>query len=172
MKKPDDINSRTILHLIRVFGDCVKEIVSRRIDGARREFATSGRPPLSKETLFELGTEFGEHGELRLLLGRVMEILRVRAGGTVRKIPHISWASLVLAPNRTERRDEILPTIRTGDAVHFVHSYHAVPTQIDSIIATADYQGGHDLRGSRQQEHFWLSVPSRKERPSADPHSG
>lgn len=136
---------RLVLPGVGAFGDCVKELVSRRIDGAIREFAASGRPLLGicvgMQILFERGTEFGEHEGLGLLSGTILEISRVKAGGTVRKIPHIGWASLVLAPGRTERRDDILSTIRTADAVYFVHSYHAVPTQADSIIATADYQG-------------------------------
>lgn len=136
---------RLVLPGVGAFGDCVKELASRRIDGAILEFAATGRPLLGicvgMQILFERGTEFGEHAGLGLLLGAVLEIPRLTANGTLRKIPHIGWASLALALGRGNSHGDILTAGTTGDAVYFVHSYHAVPANADSIIATADYQG-------------------------------
>ena len=49
------------------------------------------------------------------------------------KIPHIGWNSL-----RFVRRSPLFEEVREGDAVYFVHSYHAVGCE-DSLIAETEY---------------------------------
>lgn len=134
---------RLVLPGVGAFGDCIEELESRLLDDSIKEFAKSGRPLLGicvgMQILFEHGTEFGERPGLGLLPGVVLEIPRLREDGNLRKIPHIGWAPLVLPANET-LGSGILSATRAGDAVYFVHSFGAVPTHLESIIATVDYQ--------------------------------
>lgn len=137
--------SRLVLPGVGAFGDCIGELRSRRIDDAILQFTASGRPMLGicvgMQIMFEHGTEFGEHTGLGLLSGTVEEIPRVRPDGSIRRIPHIGWAPLDMQGDRAKDSGNFLSSVRTGEAVYFVHSFHAVPSTPELIVATADYDG-------------------------------
>jgi glutamine amidotransferase len=131
---------RLVLPGVGAFGDCVAELNSRHLDEAILSFTASLRPMLGicigMQILFEGSTEFGAHTGLGLLPGFVVEIPKQTETGSERRVPHIGWATLEKRTNH-----DILSEIQTGDAVYFVHSFHAEPTSDQSIIATTNYDG-------------------------------
>ena len=79
------------------------------------------------QILFEESEE-GEEKGLALIPGRV-----VRLPPYVR-VPHMGWNNLHL-----HRHSELLEGITEADYFYFVHSYHCVPEDEASIIASVEY---------------------------------
>ena len=84
---------------------------------------------LGMQLLFTESEEFSLTQGLGLIPGRVVKLTDVP------KIPHMGWNTLSL--NKTH---PLLQGIDAGDAVYFVHSFHAI-TDNGNLLATCSYGG-------------------------------
>ena len=126
---------KLILPGVGAFGDAMDKLLSTGMAEALLAEAAKGKPVLGiclgMQLLFERSLEFGIHEGLGLLKGEVRPISEVIEPSL--KIPHIGWNALhLLKPNPLFR------DIREGDAVYFVHSFHATGCE-DSLTAVTDY---------------------------------
>ena len=124
---------RVILPGVGAFADAMKKLSDSGLADTLRQVAAKGIPVmgicLGMQLLFDKSYEYGEHAGLGLLSGEVRPIETDPA----LKIPHMGWNALTFA-----RPHPLFRYIKEGDAVYFVHSYHAV-TCDDSVIARAEY---------------------------------
>ncbi len=123
---------------VGAFGDAMTKLRERGLvdllrDGVKRGQRLVGIC-LGLQLLFEASEEFGTHEGLGILPGRVV---RFTAGGF--KVPHVGWAP-VLAGAQTWS-DTPLDGTAEGEPMYFVHSYYAVPSRDDVVLARSRYGG-------------------------------
>lgn len=138
--RPDQVD-RLILPGVGAFANCLAAMRDYGAVDLAREFAATGRPMLGicvgMQALFEIGEEFGEHTGIALVPGRVKQ-LTPPSGINTFKLPHIGWAPLECpSPGRWENTP--LKAISPGEYAYFVHSYHGVPNDTASVLATTTY---------------------------------
>jgi len=129
--------SHIVLPGVGAFGDCIAGLQARlgMVEAMREAVLEQQKPFLGicvgMQMLFEKGFENGEHKGLGWLSGHVEKI-----NTTLKlKIPHMGWNELEInAPH-----DPLLKHLASGEHVYFVHSYHAVCTDPQNILATTDY---------------------------------
>lgn len=126
---------KLILPGVGAFGDAMEKLVSTGMANELLAEAAKGKPVLGiclgMQLLFERSLEFGIHEGLGLLKGEVRPISEVIDPSL--KIPHIGWNALhILKPN------PLFCDVKEGDAVYFVHSFHATGCE-DSLTAVTDY---------------------------------
>ena len=124
---------KIILPGVGAFGDASKKLKESGLkDVVKREVALN-KPLLGvclgMQMLFEKSFEYGEYKGLGLLKGEVVPFDLPKEY----KIPHIGWN-----PLKFIKKSPLLKYISEGDAVYFVHSFHAVNCD-ESLIATAEY---------------------------------
>jgi glutamine amidotransferase len=126
---------RLILPGVGAFPDAAEKLRRSGLDRVVLEEAARGKPILGiclgMQLLFERSLEFGVHPGLGLLRGEVRPIGEVIDPSL--KIPHIGWNALHFVKPCPLFRD-----VREGDAVYFVHSFHAADCG-DSITAVTEY---------------------------------
>lgn len=124
-----------ILPGVGAFGDAMDKLTDSGMAEALLEEAKKGKPVLGiclgMQLLFERSLEFGVHRGLGLLGGEVRPIREVIDPSL--KIPHIGWNGLHFLRSCPLFRD-----VREGDAVYFVHSFHAADCE-DSLVAVTEY---------------------------------
>lgn len=79
---------------------------------------------LGMQMMMEASEENGDCVGLSLIEGTVKKI-------PAKKVPHIGWAEL-----KSER-----DWTKAGEEFYFVHSYHAVCTHKENLLAIAEYEG-------------------------------
>ena len=126
---------KLILPGVGAFGDAMDKLKEAGMAEALLAEAAKGKPVLGiclgMQLLFERSLEFGVHPGLGLLKGEVRPISEVIDPSL--KIPHIGWNALKLIKPNPLFRD-----VREGDAMYFVHSFHATGCE-DSLTAVTDY---------------------------------
>lgn len=124
--------SAVILPGVGAFGHAMAQLTRRRLVGALKEAATSGKPflgvCLGMQLLFDLSLEFGRHAGLGLLAGRVVPFPKAL------KVPHMGW-------NRLTRTgaSPFLRGVPDRAYMYFVHSFHCVPADPAVLLATTEY---------------------------------
>jgi glutamine amidotransferase len=123
-----------VLPGVGAFGDCMRKLKARSMEGACREAYTSGKPFLGVcvglQVLFEGSEESPGVGGLGILPGKVV---RFETGEL--KVPHIGWNEL-----RIERSHPVFEGLN-GAAFYFVHSYYPEPAQRSHVLGTSEYGG-------------------------------
>lgn len=134
---PDVIRkaSRVILPGQGAFGDGARALLGG-IGPAVLEFISSGKPffgiCIGLQLLFETSEEApGVHG-LGYFRG---EVRKLKADGGI-KIPHMGWNALKL---ETASPSLLTPANAAQKYFYFVHSFHAVPSEPDVLLATVEY---------------------------------
>ncbi|MDP9409482.1 MAG: imidazole glycerol phosphate synthase subunit HisH [Actinomycetota bacterium] len=121
-----------VLPGVGAFGDCVRKLRDRGMDGACLEAFRSGKPFLgvcvALQVVFEASEESPGVEGLGLMPGRV-----VRFGGEDLKVPHIGWNELSLV-----RTHPVLEGL-DGEAFYFVHSYYPEPAEAGDLIGETEY---------------------------------
>jgi glutamine amidotransferase len=121
-----------VLPGVGAFGDCVKKLEERGMDGACREAIGSGKPFLGvcvgMQVLFEGSEESPGVEGLGVLPG---EVVRFEVGDL--KVPHMGWNQLDVA-----RAQPVLEDL-DGEAFYFVHSYYPDPAARSDVLGTAEY---------------------------------
>lgn len=101
------------------------------------KFVNDGLPLLGiclgMQLLATKGFENGETEGLGLIPG---EVRRLSATSLEEKIPHVGWNEIFY-----EQEELLFHSIPSGTDFYFVHSYHFVPLQADSILTTTPYCG-------------------------------
>ncbi len=121
-----------VLPGVGAFGDCVRKLQERGMDGACREAIAGGKPFLGVcvglQVLFEGSAESPGIEGLGVLPGMVV---RFEVGEL--KVPHMGWNQLEVA------RGHPLFDGLDGEAFYFVHSYYPDPAERGDVLATAEY---------------------------------
>lgn len=144
---------RLVLPGVGAFGACIGELRSRHLEQVLLDRVADGVPFLGvcvgMQLLFETGREKGTHDGLGLLPGEVVHFHRAddgRAGDL--KVPHMGWNTL-----RRTQDDPIFDGLTGESYVYFVHSYHAVASEPDHVLATTEY--GHSFPAVVRRDNIY-----------------
>jgi glutamine amidotransferase len=144
---PDVILSARLVVLpgVGAFADGMVELRRRALDVVVREVSARGTQLLGiclgMQMLLDESDEFGTTAGLGLIPGRVIPVPSTTADNRPQKIPHIGWNALVLPEGREDWENTLLQDVKLGEAVYFVHSFAASPTDSDHRIADCLYGG-------------------------------
>ena len=112
--------------------DTMDNLRTRQLDVPIHNYIDSGRPFLGvcmgMQALFDLSEEGGRHECLGILPGRVVRF------PSELTVPHIGWNTV-----HVDGHHPVFADIPQDAYFYFVHSYYAVPTVKDHIVATTDY---------------------------------
>lgn len=126
---------KVVLPGVGAFGDCMNNLISYGLVDVIKQVIARGTPflgiCLGLQLLFEGSEEDPQVKGLGVFPGMVRKIV-----APTLKIPHMGWNSLeFIGENPLFSQD-------SGDSyVYFVHSYHAVPTDLSLITAVTQYGG-------------------------------
>ena len=142
--EPDEVLSaeRVVLPGVGAFADCKAGLASvdGMIEALEESVQQRGTPFLGICVGLQLMASRGlEHGVTPGLDWIAGEVRAIEPNDPALKIPHMGWNTLTLA-----RDHKLFAGIPTGDAglhAYFVHSYHFVPKDADTRIATTNYGG-------------------------------
>jgi len=127
------------------FAEGMAELRSRGLDIVVREVAAQGTPLLAiclgMQMLLDESEEFGATAGLGVIPGRVVHVPSITAEGRPQKVPHIGWNTLGLPEGRASWVGTMLENVKPGEAVYFVHSFMASPTNRDDCLADCLYGG-------------------------------
>jgi glutamine amidotransferase len=108
---------------------------------------------LGMQLLLDQSDEFGVTAGLGLIPGRVVAVPNYSSDGGIIKIPHIGWSSLYPSDSQVKWEKTLLSDCHPGEAVYFVHSFMAVPTNIHHCIADCLY-GEHKIASVIKRDHI------------------
>lgn len=144
---------RVILPGVGAFANGMAALQANGLGAVVRQVAAAGTPLLGiclgMQMLMESSDEFGATTGLGLIPGRVVQIPGHTTGGEAHKIPHIGWNELVFPPTQPPVHPNthaswdggLLDGITPGEAVYFVHSFMAMPTDPAHRLADCLYGG-------------------------------
>jgi len=134
---------RVVLPGVGAFADGMAELRRRGLDQVAREVASRGVSLLGiclgMQMLLGESEEFGLTQGLGLIPGRVVAMNCAACDGRRLKIPHIGWSALILAKGRRRWAGSFLQQVRPAEAVYFVHSFTAQPSDPGHRIADCLY---------------------------------
>ena len=121
-----------ILPGVGAAADTMSNLRQRGLVQPITDYVARGRPFLGVcmglQALMTVSEEGGEHPCLDIVPGRVV---RLQAAA---KIPHMGWNVV-----RPLRESPLFQGIPPGSHFYFVHSYHCVPDDPATVLATTDY---------------------------------
>jgi glutamine amidotransferase len=136
---------RVILPGVGAYANAMVELRVRGLDDVVQDIASGGAPLLGiclgMQMLLDESEEFGTTAGLGLIPGKVVPVPARTTSGDSQKIPHIGWNALVAPPGRKSWAGTLLGHAKPGDAVYFVHSFMAQPTDPAHRIADCLYGG-------------------------------
>lgn len=136
---------RVVLPGVGAFADGMAELNRSGLDTVVREVAERGTPLLGiclgMQMLLDASQEFGATKGLGLIPGEVVAVPLMGSDGRAQKIPHIGWNALVLPEGHESWEGSLLQDVKVGEAVYFVHSFMASPTNPSHRIADCLYGG-------------------------------
>ena len=136
---------RVILPGVGAFANGMAALRAGGLDRVVLQVAAAGTPLLGiclgMQMLLESSDEFGATEGLGLIPGRVVQIPSHAVTGESHKIPHIGWNALVLPAGRRDWDGGLLDGIAAGEAMYFVHSFMAQPTDPTHRLADCLYGG-------------------------------
>ena len=153
-RDPRDLRAadKIILPGVGAFGDAAEKLRQSGLADVICQEARAGKPMLGiclgMQLLFDQSFEYGVHGGLGLVPGKVVDMTPVVPAGY--KVPHIGWNSLHFPEGRPV--SPIFQYIREGDFVYFVHTFYGTDCE-ESVIATTEY--GAELTAAVQFENVF-----------------
>ena len=136
---------RVILPGVGAFANGMAALRASGLDRVVRQVAAAGMPLLGiclgMQLLLESSDEFGATDGLGLIPGQVLQIPSDASDGERNKIPHIGWNALTLPSGRSSWGDGLLDGLAAGEAMYFVHSFMAQPTDPAHRLADCLYGG-------------------------------
>lgn len=136
---------RVVLPGVGAFGNAMEALERLGLVQVIHEVARRQTPLLGiclgMQLLLEESEEFQHTVGLGLIPGRVVPIPYISVTGQSQKIPHIGWNALVLPEGREGWHGTVLQDVESGEAVYFVHSFMASPTNAAHRIADCIYGG-------------------------------
>jgi glutamine amidotransferase len=141
---PDEVlgAERVVLPGVGAFADCRAGLASvdGMIEALEETVQERGTPFLGICVGLQLMASRGlEHGVTPGLNWIEGEVQPIEPGDPSLKIPHMGWNTLNVA--HEHKLFDGIPTGKEGLHAYFVHSYHFVPKDRDTRIATTDYGG-------------------------------
>jgi len=137
--------THVVLPGVGAFANAMAQLRRARLDIVAQQVAARGIPLLGiclgMQMLLDESEEFGINPGLGLIPGRVVPVPATAADGSPHKIPHIGWNSLCLPNGRASWSGSVLNTLNPGDAVYFLHSYMADPSNAADRLADCHYGG-------------------------------
>lgn len=139
---------RVVLPGVGAFGNAMQALERLGLVAVIQELAHRKTPLLGiclgMQLLLDESEEFGHTSGLGLIPGRVMHVPTQTLLGDKQKIPYIGWNALQPSDSSTDWNGTILQDIEIDEAVYFVHSFMAVPTNPAHRIAEC-VSGGHKI---------------------------
>jgi len=137
---------RVVLPGVGAFGNAMQALERLDLVPVIRELANQQTPLLGiclgMQLLLEESEEFGLTAGLGLIPGRVIPVPTQTLAGEPQKIPLIGWNALHPSSTAGRWQRTLLHDNSPGEAVYFVHSFMAVPSDPAHLIADCVY-GGH-----------------------------
>lgn len=137
---------RVVLPGVGAFGSAMRALDALGLVAVLRELARRQTPLLGiclgMQLLLEESEEFGHTKGLGLIPGRVVPLPNTSLAGEALKIPEIGWNALQRSEGSPNWQGTLLQDCGSGQAVYFVHSFMAVPSQGGHRLADYDF-GGH-----------------------------
>jgi glutamine amidotransferase len=107
-------------------------------------FVQTGKPfmgiCLGMQLLFSQSEEFGQHEGLNLIKGQIVRFPETNREGESIRVPQIQW-NQIACPENQSWQNSVLKDIPEGTYMHFVHSYYAVPYNVEDILSLSEYEG-------------------------------
>lgn len=156
---PEQIFSapRVLLPGVGAFSIAMQELHRLGLVAVIRELAHRQTPLLGiclgMQLLLEESSEFGITAGLGLISGRVMPVATHTLAGKQQRVPHIGWNALQPSDASGNWSGTLLQDNQPGEAVYFVHSFMAVPTDPAHRIAECVY-GGHLVSAVIGRDHI------------------
>jgi len=131
--------SHVVLPGVGAFADCMANLTRFGLVDPVARAIEAGRPflgiCLGMQLLFSESAEFGPTPGLGIIPGLVEPFpTGMREDGTRLKVPHMGWNRLHLTGDCP-----IFADTPEGTYAYFVHSYHAVPDELQVAAATTQY---------------------------------
>lgn len=141
---PEDVLSadRIVLPGVGAFADCKTGLaaVPGMIEALDEAVQERGKPFLGICVGLQLMASRGlEHGVTPGLGWVSGEVRAIEPDDPALKIPHMGWNTLKL--RHAHPLFDGIPTGEEGLHAYFVHSYHLVPKDLMTLVATTDYGG-------------------------------
>jgi glutamine amidotransferase len=137
--------SRVVLPGVGAFADGMAELSRSGLGAVVREVSERGTPLLGiclgMQILLDESQEFGITKGLGLIPGEVIPVPSIGSSGQAQKIPHIGWNALVMPEGHKGWEGSLLRDVKVGEAVYFVHSFMASPSNPMHRIADCIYGG-------------------------------
>lgn len=137
-----------VLPGVGAFPDGMKELRKHGLVDVIRNYTNTGRfflgICLGMQLMLDQGQEHEVTEGLGIIPGKVAAIPATTTQGVPHKIPHIGWNGLVKPNPLIDWKASLLNGIDVGNAVYFVHSFTAYPTDEATRLADCCY-GGHRL---------------------------
>ena len=138
---PNDLKnaSHIVLPGVGAFKDCMNNLTEVGWkEKIRQAVLELGIPMLGiclgMQLLASKGFESGETDGLDLIPGKVKRLLPV---DTFERIPHVGWDEIY-----SKKGSRLFAKIPDGTDFYFVHSYHFIPDNEESILTETPYCGG------------------------------
>lgn len=108
-------------------------------------FVKTGKPfmaiCLGMQLLMEESDEFQITKGLGMLKGKVTKLPSKNIQNVRHKVPHIGWSKIKPGKNLSNWNSTLLADNSPNDYAYFVHSYHVIPLEPATILATTDFNG-------------------------------
>jgi glutamine amidotransferase len=142
--RPEDVVAaeRIVLPGVGAFADCKQGLarVPGMIEALEQSVRRDGRPFLGICVGLQLMATRGlEHGVTPGLGWIGGEVRQIEPRDKSLKIPHMGWNTLQVT--RPHKLLDGIPSGEGGLHAYFVHSYHYVPAEAETLVATTDYGG-------------------------------
>jgi imidazole glycerol-phosphate synthase subunit HisH len=148
---------RVVLPGVGAFTNAMQALGNLGLVSVIRELAERKIPLLGiclgMQLLLEESDEFGVTVGLGLIPGRVIAVPDRTLSGVAQKTPHIGWSALQASHETGGWQKTVLQDNDPGEAVYFVHSFMAVPTDPMHRIADCMY-GGHSIAAMIRRDHI------------------
>jgi glutamine amidotransferase len=129
-----------ILPGVGAFQKGMSNLIEANLVHVIHEFVATGKPflgiCLGMQMLLEESDEFGITKGLGLIPGKV-QTLQLEEG-SMEKLPHVAWNE-IKEPEMGRWSNSLLKSTEINTDVYFVHSFAAVPSNRDNILAVANY---------------------------------
>jgi glutamine amidotransferase len=149
-------SERVVLPGVGAFANGMQALNNLGLVEAIRELTQQKTPLLGiclgMQLLLEESNEFGITAGLGLIPGKVIAVPDTTRSGSRQKIPHIGWNALQTSNAKEDWQHSLLQDNKLGDAVYFVHSFMAVPTNPEHRVADCVY-GGHKIAAIISREN-------------------
>jgi imidazole glycerol-phosphate synthase subunit HisH len=129
-----------ILPGVGAFQKGMSNLIEANLVHVIQEYVATGKPflgiCLGMQMLLEESDEFGITKGLGLIPGKVQKL---KLGeGSSEKLPHVSWNE-IKEPQIGRWSNSLLESTEINTDVYFVHSFAAVPSISENILAVANY---------------------------------